>query len=189
MDPDGAGIFGGLSVEALRLSAGAQPGRALRDRAALLVSDQASASDAESEPASASLGVLDESRHVWNGRRAGLVFRPQGVPAAPVGGDDGGWLRRSMVVLCAASVRGSLLGTWPRMGLHHSGAARQFVLQTAQGASMVLREHWVSSHSSSEPADSQLSPGEVPPSGAAVSEREAGHFVLQLQIFHLPPLG
>ena len=58
-----------------------------------------------------------------------------------------------------------------------------------EDAAMVLRQHRVSSHSSSEPADSQLQPGEMPQSGSAVSEREAGHPVLQLEIIHLPSLG
>ena len=38
---------------------------------------------------------------------------------------------------------------------------------------MVLRQHRVSSHSSSEPADSQLQPGEMPSGRAAVSDGEA----------------
>src|SRR6266542_1574612 len=54
---------------------------------------------------------------------------------------------------------------------------------------MVLREHWLPSHSSSERPDSELSFGKVPQSGAALSERETDHPVLQLEVTHLPSLG
>src|ERR1043166_4579991 len=75
------------------------------------------------------------------------------------------------------------------MGLHHGGAARQFVLQTAQGVAMVLGEHWFSPHSSSEPAHSQLQPREMPRSGPGISECETDHAALQFEFIHLPPLG
>src|SRR5579859_3091986 len=75
------------------------------------------------------------------------------------------------------------------MGLRHGSAKRQFILQTAQGAAMVLGQHRISSHPSSQPTDSQLSPGKMPPGRAAVSDRETRHAVLQFQILHLPPLG
>src|SRR6266545_4591427 len=54
---------------------------------------------------------------------------------------------------------------------------------------MVLRQHRVSSHPSSESADSQLSPREMPQSGAGLSERAACHAVFELEIPHLPALG
>src|SRR5437588_12770866 len=111
MDVDGAGIFGGVPVETLRLSARAQPSSAFRSCAALLVSHQASVSFYQGEPARASLGVLDESGRFGNGGGVELAVRHQGVPAAPVGANNGCWLGRRVAVLRAASVRGSLLGT------------------------------------------------------------------------------
>ena len=71
----------------------------------------------------------------------------------------------------------------------HGGAARQLVLQTAQGAAVVFGQHRVPSHPSSEPAHSQLQPGEVPPGGAAVSDRQAGDALCQPQVLDLPALG
>ena len=65
----------------------------------------------------------------------------------------------------------------------------QFVLQTAEGAAVVLGQHRVSSHPSPEPAHSQLSPGEVSPGGAAVPDRQAGHVVRQLEVVHVPAVG
>src|SRR6266550_4563031 len=54
---------------------------------------------------------------------------------------------------------------------------------------MVFGQHRVPSHSSLKSADSELSSGEVPQSGAVVSSREAGHAVRQFQVLHLPSMG
>src|SRR4051794_27254052 len=54
---------------------------------------------------------------------------------------------------------------------------------------MVLGQYRLSSHSSSQPAHSQLSPGEMPRGRTALSNRETGDAVLQPQILHLPSLG
>ena len=65
----------------------------------------------------------------------------------------------------------------------------QFVLQVAQAAPMVFRQHWFSSHPSPQFADSELSSGEMPRGRAVVSDREADHAVRQFQVLHLPSLG
>src|SRR5579885_810087 len=75
------------------------------------------------------------------------------------------------------------------MGLRYGGVEGQFVLQTAQSAAMVFRQHRISSHPSSQPADSELPSGKMSPGRAAVSDRQAPHAVLQLQIVQLPSLG
>src|SRR5437867_2460848 len=99
-------------METLRLSAGAQPGRAVRAGAVFFVSGEASASQSQGEPPRALLGVLDESGRFGNGRRVELGIGTQSIPVAPACRVAGGWLGGCVAVLRAASIRGSLLGTW-----------------------------------------------------------------------------
>ena len=101
----------------------------------------------------------------------------------------GGRLGRGVAVLRATPVRGSLLATARAMGLSRGSAARQFILQAAENSPMVFGQHRLPSHSPFKPANSQLQSGAVPPGGAAVSNRAAGHALLQPQILDLPPLG
>src|SRR5688572_30986128 len=75
------------------------------------------------------------------------------------------------------------------MGLRRRSAQRELVLQTPQSPPMVLGQHRLSSHSSSEPENSKLSFGKMPPGRAAVPDGEARDPVFQLQSIHLPSLG
>src|SRR5690242_6447746 len=75
------------------------------------------------------------------------------------------------------------------MGLLHGGLERQFVLQIAQDSAMVFRQYRVPSHSSSQPAHSQLQPRKMPSGRAAVSNRETGDTVRQFQIINLSSVG
>ena len=64
----------------------------------------------------------------------------------------------NMALLCAAPIRGSVLGTQNRMGPLASRHGRQFFLQAADGTTMVFGEYWIPSRPSSEQPDSELSP-------------------------------
>ena len=88
LDVNGAGVPGGVALEALRLSVGAQPGRAVRDRAAVLVSAQASVSQGRRQPATSVTSVY------WtNLAMLAMVvalscgLRPQGLSADSVDRD------------------------------------------------------------------------------------------------------
>ncbi len=95
---------------------------------------------------------LDESGVGGAGRRAELVIRPQGVFAAAIDRGGRGRVGGGLVVLCAASVRGGVLGAQRGMGLRPGGLERQFVLQAAEGAAVVFGQHRVPPHPPPEPA-------------------------------------
>ena len=81
---------------------------------------------------------------------------------------------------------------WERdetVGLHRRRAAGQLVLQAAARPAVVLRKHRLPSHPPSEPADSQLQSGAVPPGRADLSAGETHHPVRQLQVPQVPALG
>src|SRR2546426_11154261 len=65
------------------------------------------------------------------------------------------------------------------MGLHAGGVAGQLILQIAEDPPVVLGKHRVSPHPPSQPADSQLQFREMPRSGAALSDRQAGDAALE----------
>src|SRR2546427_8783237 len=75
------------------------------------------------------------------------------------------------------------------MGLRGRVPQWELVLPAAQDPAVVLGQHRVPSRSPSEPAYSELQPGELSPGRSAVSEREADHAALQPAIIHLPSLG
>ena len=75
------------------------------------------------------------------------------LAALPVGA---GHHCRRVVVLCAASIRGCLLGEERAVELPGCRAAGELILPTAEGAAVVQRQHRLPSHPPSGPQDSEL---------------------------------
>ena len=94
-----------------------------------------------------------------------------------------------LALLRAAPVRRRLLGARRGLGLHGGGAAGQLLLQAAARAAMVLGEHRLPPHPSSQPAHSQLQPAEVPRGDPVLPAGEADHAVGQHELPDVPLLG
>ena len=105
VDLDGAGIPGGLTLEALRLPAGPEPGGSVRLGSPLHVLHQDAISGGQSAPAGAALGGVDQSGDRRDGRRDEPRFSAlKAYLLLQMFIIVGGRLGRRMVVLRAASV-------------------------------------------------------------------------------------
>ncbi len=117
------------------------------------------------------------------------IFGLVRLPAHSINRDDRGRRDGPVAILCPASVPRRLLGTRRQVGLHGSRAARQFVLQAAEGAAMDLREHRLSSYPPSQPAHSQLQLAEVPRKRPAIRRGHVAVAAVEPAIAQVPLLG
>src|SRR5207245_1888283 len=176
-------------VEAYWLPDLPQSVRAVHHCAAISFPDSSKIALARGRQAGAPGRALDEWSNPGNRRPDESDGRDQSLPAGSAPGDGDHRHGGPLAVLRAASVRRSVLAEAQGLGVRGSGPRWKLLLQAAQDPAVVLRQHRVPSRSPSEPAYSELQPGELPPGRSAVSAREADHAPLQPAIIHLPSLG
>src|SRR4029077_12294043 len=107
------------------LSWGAQSLRSVHSGAALYISAAKSYSQGGGEPTRTPFGALDEPGDFGDGCGDGGNLRPRGVSADPIDRPHGGRGSGILVVLCAASVRGNVLGAAGPAGLPAGGPPGQ----------------------------------------------------------------
>jgi len=188
VDADDTGVSAVVTLEAVCLSIGAQPGRIVRGGAVdlfVVLQRFPSGKAPRRERHSVywtNLAIFGDGGHVDLDFRFEAYLVLQGAVIL--------WpARRDVVVLrCSISLK-AFTGNEAVSGLHGAALRGSSFYKIARHPPMVLRQYRISITSTTSVPGFPIITSKVPQIGAGLSERAAGHAVLQLQVSHLPPLG
>ena len=172
-----------------RLPHGAQPIHPLHYLTTLPIPYLATILLEEGQTKSPTLSALDQSRHSRHVYRWDFHYGAEKIPHPPARSLHDIFQHRSLAVLCSAPVRGHLLGTQRKMGLRRCRSPRKLLLQITKSASMVLRQHRLPSHPSSQCPYPKLPFTRMSRSRRNVPRRASHDTPIQPSLSQIPPLG